>query len=47
MANPVEDLDELKEVMKAIKEKKPSQVVFFVRRGIYTGFRELEPKWEE
>ena len=44
---PIESLEDLKNVMKSIKEARPRQVVFFVRRGIYTGFRELEPKWED
>ena len=44
---PVNSLSDLKKIMENIKETKPKQVVFFVRRGIHTGFRELEPNWEE
>lgn len=43
---PIDSLDDLKKVMTEIKEQKPKQVVFFVRRGIFTGYRELEPNWE-
>ena len=31
--------------MAAIREKKPTRVVFFVRRGVHTLFVELEPDW--
>ncbi|MGK0188992.1 MAG: serine protease Do [Verrucomicrobiales bacterium] len=43
---PVSGLDDLKSIMAEIRKEKPRQVVFFVRRGIHTGYRELEPNWE-
>jgi serine protease Do len=36
---------DLEGAMKRIAEKKPKQVVFFVKRGIHTLFLELEPDW--
>lgn len=44
---PVNGLDDLKAIMVEIKASRPRQVVFFVRRGIFTGYRELEPNWEQ
>jgi serine protease Do len=44
---PVDGLDDLKAIMAEIKKTRPRQVVVFVRRGIYTGYRELEPDWAE
>jgi serine protease Do len=32
-------------LLKACRETKPKQVVFFVRRGVSTGFAEVEPRW--
>jgi hypothetical protein len=32
-------------LLKACRETKPKQVVFFVRRGVNTGFAEVEPRW--
>ncbi|MCB1098018.1 MAG: PDZ domain-containing protein [Verrucomicrobiae bacterium] len=46
-SKPVSGLDDLKKIMAEIKETRPRQVVVFVRRGIYTGYRELEPDWAE
>ncbi len=42
----VADIAGLKKIMKKIRETKPRQVVFFVRRGIHTRFVELEPDWK-
>jgi serine protease Do len=41
----VADAAALQARMKAIEEKKPSRVVFFVRRGVHTLFVEIEPDW--
>jgi len=42
---PVKSIAQLKQTMKAMAEQKPRRVVFFVKRGIYTEYFELEPKW--
>lgn len=42
----VATLADLKAALKAVAEKKPKHVVFFVRRGITTQFVELFPVWE-
>jgi hypothetical protein len=31
--------------MAAIEEKRQERVVFFIKRGIYTAYQELEPNW--
>ena len=36
---------ELKAVMKGVHERKPARVKAFIKRGIYTAYLELEPKW--
>jgi S1-C subfamily serine protease len=41
----VVDAAALQARMAAIHEKKPTHVVFFVRRGVHTLFVELEPDW--
>ena len=41
----VTGLDSFKEMMAAIEEKKQERVVFFIKRGIYTAYQELEPNW--
>jgi serine protease Do len=41
----VTGLDAFKETMAAIEEKKQERVVFFIKRGIYTAYQELEPNW--
>jgi serine protease Do len=41
----VNDAASLQTRMSAIHEKKPTRVVFFVRRGVQTLFVELEPDW--
>ena len=41
----IADAAALKERMTQIHEKKPTRVVFFVRRGVHTLFVELEPDW--
>ncbi len=42
---PVKSIAQLKQTMKSLAESKPRRVVFFVKRGIYTEYFELEPKW--
>lgn len=42
---PVTDLKQFKETMAALAENKPERVVFFIKRGIYTAYKELEPDW--
>lgn len=41
----VGSLDELKQTMSRIAQKKPKHVVFKLRRGIHTLFVEVEPDW--
>ena len=42
---PVKSVAQLKQTMKNMAESKPRRVVFYVKRGIYTEYFELEPKW--
>ncbi len=41
----VAGLESFKETMAAIEEKRQERVVFFIKRGIYTAYQELEPNW--
>jgi serine protease Do len=41
----IDSIDALKRVMKTISQNKPQRVKMFIKRGIYTAFLELEPKW--
>jgi hypothetical protein len=43
----VRDVKELEKELKPMKEKKPAEVVFFVRRGVQTAFVEVQPTWVE
>jgi len=43
----VRDVKELERELKPLKEKKPGEVVFFVRRGVQTVFVEVQPTWVE
>ena len=43
----VRDVKELERELKPLKEKKPGEVVFFVRRGVQTVFVEVQPAWVE
>ncbi|MEY4387746.1 MAG: hypothetical protein RLY20_3029 [Verrucomicrobiota bacterium] len=43
--HPTPDVDSAEKLLKAAAEKKPRQLVFFIRRGIQTQFAELEPNW--
>jgi len=42
---PVGSIDELKTILGRLEEQKPRRVVFKVKRGIYTEFIEVEPRW--
>ena len=42
---PVKSIAQLKQTMKAMADQKPRRVVFYIKRGIYTQYFELEPKW--
>ena len=42
VVNTVADAEKL---LKACRETRPGQVVFFVRRGVNTVFAEVEPRW--
>ena len=41
----VPNIAELKVVMNGVRERKPARVKAFIKRGIYTGYIELEPRW--
>jgi len=41
----VRDVKELEQVLRPIEQKKPGEVVFFVRRGVGTVFVEIQPTW--
>jgi len=41
----VHDVKELEQVLRPISQKKPGEVVFFVRRGVGTLFVEVQPTW--
>ncbi len=43
----VATLDEFKEILANIKERKPKQIAVFVERGRRTGFLRIEPDWKE
>ena len=42
---PIKSIAQLKQTMKGVGDQKPRRVVFFIKRGIYTEYFELEPKW--
>jgi serine protease Do len=42
---PVGSIDQLKAVLEQLEAEEPRHVVFKVKRGIYTQFIEVEPKW--
>ncbi len=42
----VSTVDAFKESMDTIAERRQERVVFFVKRGIYTAYKELEPDWD-
>lgn len=36
---------QLKQMLQTYRESKPRRVVFFIKRGIYTFYAEIEPRW--
>ena len=44
-AKSIGGIEDLKKRMSDIRSGRPKRVVFFIRRGIHTGFIELEPDW--
>jgi S1-C subfamily serine protease len=42
---PMDSVATLKALLQGYRDSKPRRVVFFVRRGVYTFFLEIEPKW--
>lgn len=44
-SKPLDSVADLKSVMKSVYERKPARVKAFIKRGIYTGYLEFEPKW--
>jgi serine protease Do len=44
---PVASVDELSAKMKSITSEKSPYVILKIRRGIYTAYLELEPKWDD
>jgi len=43
---PTPDVPAAEKLLKAAAEKKPRQILFFLRRGVHTFFAELEPNWD-
>ena len=43
----VTSLDEFKEIVADIKERKPKQIAVFIERRRRTGFLRIEPDWED
>ena len=41
----IDSIDTLKTVMKDISRRQPERLKVFIKRGVYTAFLELEPKW--
>src|SRR4029453_4965607 len=41
----VRDVKELEQMLRPMKERKPDEVVFFVRRGVQTLFVGVQPAW--
>lgn len=40
-------LDDFKEILADIKDRKPKQIAVFIERGRRTGFMRIEPDWED
>ncbi len=43
----VNDVKDLETILKGVRDRKPHQVIFFVKRGISTLFIEIEPAWRD
>ena len=44
--NLTPDVDSAEKLLQAAAEKKPRQLVFFLRRGVHSFYAELEPNWD-
>lgn len=44
---PVSDVENLEALLAGVRQARPRQVVFLVRRGVETRFVELEPQWPQ
>jgi serine protease Do len=44
---PVRSVQELEALLRPVREKKPSHLTFFVKRGVGTLFLELQPTWRD
>lgn len=44
---PIANVDELSELMKSIVDEELDYVILKIRRGIYTAYLEMEPKWDD
>ncbi len=44
---PIADVGELEAKMKSIAAEKAAYVILKIRRGIYTAYLEMEPKWDD
>lgn len=42
----VTSVEEFKKTMESVAESKQERVIFFIKRGIYTAYKELEPDWD-
>ena len=42
---PTESITAVKTILADLRESKPRRVTLFVKRGIWTQFLEIEPKW--
>ncbi|MFC1525131.1 PDZ domain-containing protein, partial [Planctomycetota bacterium] len=43
----ISNIEDLKKVMKQLAKEKPKRIIFFVKRGIYNRYLELEPDWTQ
>lgn len=44
---PVRSIDEFKNVVKMVEEKKPKEITFFAKIGNISGFFRIQPRWSE
>jgi serine protease Do len=42
---PTDSIANLKKILAGLEQTKPRRIKLFIKRGIYTEFLELEPKW--
>jgi len=43
---PTGDVGALEKVLAQVKEDRPRRIVFFIKRGIHTTYKEIEPDWQ-